>query len=583
MWQQEFGRYPADRFSRDLRAGLTVAAVALPLALAFGVASGATAAAGLVTAIIGGALIGALSGAPYQISGPTGAMSAVLIVIALQHGQRGLWLAGLMAGTLILLVGLFRLGRLITFIPVPVITGFTSGIAIIIFTGQIDNALGIKTAAHESAAGKLLGYLRERPPTPSSQAIVCAAIVAATMVVIGRFRIGPKIPAALIGIAVVTLTTSVLDWHVAKIGSIPSTIFLPDRYLPHLDDLSLLPKLIGPAIAIAALGAIESLLAGSVAGRMTGQKLAADQELIAQGVGNLVLPFFGGVPATAAIARMSVGVKAGGATRMVSFVQSGALLISALFLGGMIGDIPLAALSGVLLVTAVRMNEWHVIRFYVRRRLKGPIAIMIVTMVATITFDLTRAILIGLAVSMVIFVAQALHAGISLRDLHRLTIVSGAATQPDMAFLTSGLQHSSATRHHEIQVALVRGPISFLTAERVATQIEGLGQPPALVLALKDVPLIDASGITAIERTWVAQRRAGHQLFLADLQPRVHRLMERAGVFDEIGLESVTSTVDEAIHRAHRHLTDVPSTQLTTELSEFDTDLPFGVVPVSGQ
>lgn len=583
MWQQEFGRYPADRFTRDLRAGLTVAAVALPLALAFGVASGATAAAGLVTAIIGGALIGALSGAPYQISGPTGAMSAVLIVIALQHGQRGLWLAGVMAGTLILLVGLLRLGRLIAFIPVPVITGFTSGIAIIIFTGQIDNALGIQTAAHESAAGKLLGYLRDRPPTPSWHAIACAAIVAATMVLIGRFRIGPKIPAALIGIAAVTLIGSIFDWPVAKIGTIPSTIILPDRFLPQLDDLSLLPALIGPAIAIAALGAIESLLAGSVAGRMTGQKLAADQELVAQGIGNLVLPFFGGVPATAAIARMSVGVKAGGVTRMVSFVQSGALLISALFLGGMIGDIPLAALSGVLLVTAVRMNEWHLIRFYVRRRLKSPIAIMIVTMLATITFDLTRAIVIGLAVSLLIFVVQALHAGLSLRDLHRLAIVSGAATQPDMALFTSGLQHATPTRHHEIQIALVRGPISFLTAERVATQIESLGQPPALILALGDVPLIDASGIAAIERTWIAQSKAGHRLYLAHLQPRVHRLMERAGLLDEIGRDSVVPTIDEAIHLAHQHLTDIPSAQLTAELNEYDSDLPFGVVPVNGQ
>jgi SulP family sulfate permease len=314
---------------------------------------------------------------------------------------------------------------------------------------------------------------------------------------------------------------------------------------------------------------------------MTGQKLAADQELIAQGVGNLVLPFFGGVPATAAIARMSVGVKAGGVTRMVSFVQSGALLISALFLGGMIGDIPLAALSGVLLVTAVRMNEWHLIRFYVRRRLKSPVAIMIVTMLATITFDLTRAILIGLAVSLLIFVAQAFQAGISLRDLHRLTIVSGAATQPDMALFTTGLHHATPTRHHEIQVVLMRGPLSFLTAEQVATQVEHLGQPLALILALGGVPLIDASGIAAIERTWVAQGKAGHRLYLAQLQPRVHRLMERAGLLDEIGRDSVVPTVAEAIHLAHRHLTDIPSARLTAELNEYDSDLPFGVVPVN--
>jgi len=339
---------------------------------------------------------------------------------------------------------------------------------------------------------------------------------------------------------------------------------------------------------IAALGAIESLLAGSVAGRMTGQKLAADQELIAQGVGNLVLPFFGGVPATAAIARMSVGVKAGGVTRMVSFVQSGALLISALFLGAVIGQIPLAALAGVLLVTAVRMNEWHVIRFYVRRRLKSPIAIMIVTMIATVTFDLTRAILIGLAVSLLIFVVQAFTAGISLRELHRVTIVSGTAAMPDTAFITSGIQHSPPARHHGIDVVLIRGPISFLTVERVGTQLERLGQPPALILALGKVPLIDASGITAIERIWMAQVKAGHHLVLADLQPRVHRLLERAGLLDEIGSRWIVPTVDEAIARASHVLSARLSMNVTKvredshDVDEFDRDLPFGIVPIAG-
>ncbi|MGI8484302.1 MAG: SulP family inorganic anion transporter, partial [Thermomicrobiales bacterium] len=406
IWQNEFSGYSLGSGQRDLVAGLTVAAVALPLALAFGVASGSTPATGLVTAIVGGFIIGVLSGAPYQISGPTGAMSAVLIIIAQQHGVRGLWIAGLMSGVIILAIGLLRLGRIVNLIPAPVITGFTSGIALVIFIGQIDNFLGIKTPSHDRSLAKVLGYFTTPLPGINVSAVICGMVVIATMVILPCFWHAPGLPTALLCIILATVISWGMHLDVSTIGSIPRGIILDERFAPAASDLDLIRQLIGPAIAIALLGSIESLLCGVVAGRMTGKKLAVNQELIAQGIGNILLPFFGGVPTTAAIARTSVGVKAGGTTRLVSVIHSATLLLGALFLAGLIGHIPLSALAGVLFVTAWRMNEWHAIRFHGRHRLKGALGTFAVTMVATIALDLTQAIVVGLVVSLAIFLSQ---------------------------------------------------------------------------------------------------------------------------------------------------------------------------------
>lgn len=293
-WRREFRDYGRADFQADLLAGLTVGAVALPLALAFGVASGADAAAGLVTAILAGLLIGGFGGAPYQISGPTGAMSAVLIVVAARHGLPGVWVAGVMAGVLIFLVGLFRLGRLISFIPSPVITGFTSGIALIIAIGQIDNVLGVQTDG-ERALGTLAAYVQGGYAV-NPRSVATAAVVAVVMV--GLPRVTRRVPGSLVGIIVATAIVAALGWDVATIGAVPRGILLEQRLV--LGDLSpaLLGELLVPAFSIAALGAIETLLCGAVAGNMTGVKMDNNQELLAQGVGNVLIPFFGGVPAT---------------------------------------------------------------------------------------------------------------------------------------------------------------------------------------------------------------------------------------------------------------------------------------------
>ncbi len=543
LWRREFAGYSAPTFRADLIAGLTVAAVALPLALAFGVASGATAAAGLVTAVVAGLVIGVLSGAPYQISGPTGAMSAVLVVIVAQYGLRGLWLATLMAGAMVLALGLFRLGRVVNLIPAPVITGFTSGIAVIIAVGQIDNFFGIGTPAAESAALKLLGYATHPLPAVGPYAVACGLLVIAVMLLVPRVPLpGAKlVPAALLGVALVTTMSLLAGWDVTRIGAIPGTLILDDRYMFRSEDLPTFADLLAPAVVIAALGAIESLLAGSVAGRMTGVKLDTNQELIAQGVGNLLLPFVGGVPATAAIARMSVGVKAGGVTRLVGIIHALVLLVVALFLGGVIGQIPLAALAAVLMVTAVRMNEWHRIRFYVQQQLTSSVVVMLATMAATIALDLTKAIVVGVVVSLLFFVRQVSRLDVVVTDVDPERLGPGTGTAGS----------AGAGRHGGIKVVYISGALFFGASSELAERLERqTGGCRALILSMRGVPVMDASGVHAIEEVHERQQAAGGVLYITGLQPGVRDLFDRAGLTESIGPAHFFWGADQAIHHA---------------------------------
>lgn len=531
LWRREFAGYNAGTFRADLLAGLTVAAVALPLALAFGVASGSTAAAGLVTAVLAGFLIGALSGAPYQISGPTGAMSAILIVLAQRYGMEGVWVAGVLSGILVLAIGLLRLGRFIAFIPAPVISGFTTGIAIIIFVGQIDNFLGIQTPAEESAAIKLLGYFHGGW-TPNWQVVLLGAIVVATMLM-WRPAWGKIVPGSLVGIIIVTVVAVVTGWDVPAIGAVPRTILLDERLgfgqIPWGD----LQHLIAPALSIAALGAVESLLCGAVASKMTGVRLQANQELIAQGIGNIVIPFFGGVPATAAIARTSVAIKSGGKTRMVSIIHAAALLAAALILAPVIARIPLAALAGVLMVTAWRMNEWHAIRFMFGRGFKTAIITYLVTMLATITLDLTQAILIGGVLSAAVFLNQASSMKI---DIHEVDIArmreQGTAIRGDIK---------------GIRVAYLTGPLFFAATNNFSEAFANEEDIQVLILSMRAVPMIDISGIEALASLNESLRHTGKTLMLAGVQPDVMRYIERAGLDKEIGAENFFWSADRAI------------------------------------
>ena len=558
LWKREFVGYNLSVFRQDLLAGLTVAAVALPLALAFGVASGATAAAGLVTAILSGFIIGALSGAPYQISGPTGAMSAILILIASRYGLEATWITGVMAGVLILSIGILRLGRFIAFIPAPVISGFTSGIAVIIFVGQIDNFLGVHTEGAESAALKLIHYFRGGF-TPELGAVLTGLIVILIMFFWPR-QLNRIVPGSLAGLILASVASILAGWNIESIGEIPRTILLADRLLFSNIPWADLDQLIAPTISIAALGGVESLLCGAVASKATGVRLHANQELIAQGVGNIVIPFFGGVPATAAIARTSVGIRSGGQTRLVSIIHSLALLASALLLAPVIGRVPLAALAGVLMVTAIRMNEWPAIRFMFSRRFKTGIITFLVTLLATITLDLTQAILIGGVLSAMVFINNVANLKVEKLkvDVDRLR-ARGLA-----------IEHNCP----HVQVAYLSGPLFFASTNTFNEEFADLDGVHVQILSMRGVPLIDISGIEALLTLYEQMHKQGQVLMLAGTNPDVMKMIERSGLDTLIGRENFFWSADQAIVAAEeRH--PCPYCEISRRSSSHHPHHPF--------
>jgi SulP family sulfate permease len=536
LYRDEFTGYSLARFQQDLLAGLTVAAVALPLALAFGVASGATAAAGLVTAILAGLIMGVLGGAPYQISGPTGAMSAVLIVLVTRYGLEGIWVAGLFSGVLLLLIGILRLGRFIAFIPAPVISGFTSGIALIIFIGQIDNFLGVKTSATETTAQKLIGYFHGGF-IPDWHTIMIALVVIGTML-FWPTKWSARFPSSLLGIILATLLNWTLSWPVTMIGAIPQTLFLEQRLSLLNIPWTNFSEFLAPTLTITALGAVESLLAGAVGSNMTGVRLQANQELIAQGIGNIMIPFFGGVPATAAIARSSVGIKSGGQTRLVSIIHAVGLLLSMFLLAPFMARIPLASLAGVLMVTAVRMNEWPAIKFIFGKRFKTDMIAFTITMLATIVLDLTQAILIGSFLAGAVFLNKIASIDIKVQevDIERLK--------------EKGIE--TAGRCNHVSVAFLTGPLFFAATGQFNEAFANLKETHALILSMRGVSLIDTAGMEAILRLHERLHKQGGTLMFAGVHDNAKEMMERGGLVDTIGAENFFWSSDQAIVEAER-------------------------------
>ncbi len=535
LLRREFAGYSPISFQRDLLAGITVGAVSLPLALAFGVASGADAPAGLVTAILAGIIIGGLGGAAFQISGPTGAMSAVLIVIAGRYGLEGVWVATLLAGLMMILLGLFRMGRYIAFIPSPVIAGFTSGIALIIAIGQLDNVLGISTPKAENALEKLLHYFTH-PMLPDWHALTLAALVMATMIVLPRFT--KTLPGSLVGIVLATVVSVGLGWQVPIIGDIPRTILLDQRLTWAGIPWSDLIDLLGPAVSIAALGGIESLLCGSVGATMSGKPFDSNQELVAQGIGNLVIPFFGGVPATAAIARSSVAIKSGAVTRVTSLVHSALLLLSALALGGVLRYVPLAALGGVLLITAWRMNEWESIHFFVNARLKHALIGFAITMLATAALDLTQAILIGIAISAIIYLRQSATS---------TTVTSAPVNAEHLRAQGMPITATCPSMH----VYYLTGPVFFGSVTTVLEAFETAGNYHSIIISMRGVPLIDAMGMQALQQIVEEHRARGGGVLFTALQPAVLEMFRRTGLFEQVGAQNIFWSSAHAIIELH--------------------------------
>ena len=528
--KKEFLGYNSKKLSQDVMAGLTVTAVALPLALAFGVSSGADAGAGLITAIIAGLFMSALSGASYQISGPTGAMSAVLISLVYSYGIQGVFVATLIAGIILLVAGILKLGKLVSLIPAPVITGFTSGIAIIIAMGQIDNFFGV-TSEGSSNIEKLMSY-SELGFHPNMYAVLFAMIVVLIMVFWPK-KWNAKVPSSLVGIIVAVAVSLVIKTDVATVGEIPRTL-LPSVRL-NLGELSVeqMTNLISPAIVIAALGMIESLLCGASAGRMKGEKLNADRELVAQGIGNILLPFFGGVPATAAIARTSVAIKSGAQTRLTGIFHAVGLLASMFLLGGIMSKIPLSALAGVLMVTAWRMNEWESIHFIFSKKLKTAIAQFLITMVATVIFDLTTAILVGVVFSILFFVVRISDIEINSSDIDPARL---AANGINVRY-----------NHDKTKVIYLTDPVFFTTTERIKAEVENLKDMDYVIFSMRGVPLVDTTGTQFFEEIFELLDTQGTKVLFAGVQPKVMNYMKRSGVVEKIGESNFFWSVEQSL------------------------------------
>lgn len=527
--RHEFSGYGAVKLRKDIMAGITVTAVALPLSLAFGVSSGADAGAGLITAILAGFIISMLSGASYQISGPTGAMSAILIAVVAKHGLEGVFIAGLLAGIILVLAGLLKFGRVISIIPMPVITGFTSGIAIIIALGQVDNFFGVESSG-ETTIAKVISYF-QNGFHPDLATVFIGLLAVVTMIVWPK-KWNTIIPSSLAGLLVVLVVNAFLKLPVAVVGEIPQTL-LPENRLT-LANLSLaqMEPLIWPAVSIAALGMIESLLCGASAGRMVGEKLNGDRELVAQGIGNIIIPFFGGVPATAAIARTSVAVKAGMATRLTGIFHAVGLLLSMFLLSPVMSKIPMSALAGILIITAWRMNEWESIRYFFSRRFTGAIFKFSLTLAATVLFDLTVAIIAGIVLSSILFVINSAEVEMNISKID-----------------TKKLKEKGITIRKEsdnIRVIYLTGPIFFATVHSLTKRLDDIHKD-IMIFSMRGVSSIDTSGVQAMLEFCETMQKQGVTIVFSGVQPNVFKRFEKGGLIDLIGEEHFFWSADQAI------------------------------------
>lgn len=520
----------------DLFGGLTAAIVALPLALAFAIASGVPPQYGLYTAIVAGFLASLFGGSPVQITGPTGAMTVVLIGIVSKFGYDKVLIAGVLAGIMMVGMGMMRLGKLITYIPFPLTTGFTNGIAVIIFAGQIDNFLGLPKTIHSGEENffirvwESISHIQEA----NHMAVLIAALVIITMVIVPRYI--KTIPGSLIGLIIATSTSWFFALDVKNIGEIPRT--LP---MPHGIDVSwgLIRELIRPAIAIAALGAIESLLSAVVADGMTlGEKHDSNKELVGQGIANIATPFFGGIPATGAIARTAVNVRNGGKTKLSGMLHSFFLLIVMFFLADPASHIPLAALAGILMMTSVRMFEVENTEAVLHSP-RADIFVMFLTFFVTVAFDLVLAVEVGLMAAGILFVKRMSELGMMQESIETVL------PMPDSAMKVCP----------HVFVYRLDAPLFFGAADSFVNTIKKHDSIKVLILRLRRVTAMDATGAMALRSIVEHMHRIGGHLLIAGLQPQPREVLENMGIIKMIGKENLFEHTDQAIIHAQSIMT----------------------------
>ncbi|MGF2950701.1 SulP family inorganic anion transporter [Microbacterium alcoholitolerans] len=513
----------------DLVAGITVGIVALPLALAFGVSSGAGAEAGLITAIVAGIVAAVFGGSNVQVSGPTGAMVVVLGPIIAVHGPEAVAVVSVLGGIIVLIAGVFRLGRMVSYIPWPVIEGFTFGIAIIIFLQQVPAAIGSQPGPSSNAFVSAVQAVGTTTWTEAAWALGVVIAVAAVMIYLPKLH--RQLPASILAIIIVTVIAVIADLPLDRIGALPSS--LPAPALPQIDAASL-TSFVGPAFTIAALAAIESLLSARVAASISDTgPYDADRELVGQGLASVASGFFGGMPATGAIARTAVNVRSGARTRAASIIH-GLVLLTVVYLATTaVAQIPLAALSGVLMVTATRMISLATVRSVITAS-KSDATVFIATAVVTVSFDLIIAVGIGI-IAAAFFALRGLAAS---GGVHREELPAPSAPEDD-----------------EIALFRLDGALFFGAADRMTEEINKISNVSVVILRLSQLQVLDATGARVITELVHSLERRGITVLIKGVQDRHLRVATRVGVIAALRHQNHLFThLSEAVEHARSHV-----------------------------
>lgn len=547
------GKYSKETFKSDLIAGVIVGIIALPLAIAFGIASGVTPQQGLITAIVAGFLMSFLGGSNFLIGGPTGAFIVIVYGIVAQYGVNGLIIATIMAGVLLVLMGVFKLGNLIKFIPYPIIVGFTSGIAVVIFSTQIKDFLGLSIENVPSGFIEQWVCYFQNINTIALPEVILS--VACLLIIIYFRKITDKIPGSLVAIIFGTLAALLLSKFAgiefATIGSkfpeLASGIDMPKPVAPKID-FATVRGLVSPAITIALLCAIESLLAAMVADGVTGKTHNSNTELIGQGVANIITPLFGGIPATGAIARTMANINNGGKTPVAGIVHALVLLLIFLFLMPYAVYIPLSCLAAILVMVAYNMSEWRTFKYL----LKGPradVVVLLITFFLTVIVDLTVAIEVGIVMAVILFVKRVSETS----TVKVLSDNSIAGTENDETAQLTDTEHFNVPK--EVEIYEIDGPFFF----GLASKIDELDRrrPHGIkvrIIRMRKVPFIDSTGLNNLRNLWKRSEKENIQIILSGVTESVKQTLIKTGFADELGQEYIFPHIIPALAKANEVL-----------------------------
>ena len=540
--------YSKELFMADLMAGIIVGIVALPLAIAFGIASGVSPEKGIITAIIAGFIISMMGGSKVQIGGPTGAFIVIVYGIIQQYGEAGLIVATLMAGVLLILLGVFKLGAIIKFIPYPIIVGFTSGIAVTIFTTQIADIFGLSFGGEKLPGdfiGKWIMYFNHFDTINWWNTIIS---IASIIIIAMTPKFSKKIPGSLIAIIAITLLVYVLKTYVGvdSIDTIGDRFSikaqLPGAEVPTLN-WEAMKGLLPAAITIAVLGAIESLLSATVADGVIGDKHDSNTELIAQGTANIITPLFGGIPATGAIARTMTNINNGGKTAVAGLIHAVVLFLILLFLMPLAQYIPMACLAGVLVVVSYNMSEWRTFRALLRNP-KSDITVLLITFFLTVIFDLTVAIEVGLVIACLLFMRR-------VAETTEISVITDEIN-PNQE-LDIAVNEESLIVPKGVEVYEINGPYFFGIANKFEEQMVQLGDRPKVrIIRMRKVPFIDSTGIHNLTNLCKMSKKERITIVLSGVNEKVHHVLEKSGFYELLGEENICENINVAIDRANQ-------------------------------